>query len=402
MFFNRKQETRADTWETLFNQGEEPTLSNVLQETTIHRCIDYISKSIGKCSVEIKQNTEVGEVKNTAHKWYETLNLRHNPYMSAIDSINTLVVLGELYGQSGLYIDRKNKYLYPVRINTITIDDAGLIQSTKNNKILYDVQVGDYQFSCFESDLIIYKSGISLDGIKCKSNTSYMSQTITTAKNAQTYLSDTFSSGGINKLIVQMTSDIKDEKEINKIQDKFQRLYSAKGRVLTIPAGFHVSNLNMSLADSQFAEIRKLTKQEICSVFGVPMSVVGDLSDSNNNSLEQGNLSFLIDTLLPKLMQLEAELDYKILSNAERKAGNKIRFNQGVMLRTDSEKQSVILQRYVQAGIFTINDARRILGQELIPNADEPILSSGSLKLSLIDRLSDQNKQTLEGGENDE
>ncbi len=392
MFFNRKNETRADTdtWETLFNQGSEPDVSDSLSETTIFRCVDYISKSVAKLPIKIVQVTEQGEIPYK-HKYSDILKYRHNDVMSSFDSMSAMIASGELYGTSGLFIGA-NKQLYPCKVNQVTVDNIGLIKSNKTNKILYSISIGDEQFDCFDSQIILYRSGLTLNGIESKATTSYIKQNLQTAKNAQNYLSDTFSSGGISKLVVQMTSDIKEESEIAKIQQKFQRLYSAKGRILTIPAGFNVSNLNMSLADSLYPEIRRLSQREIATAFGVPMSVLNDIESANNNSLEQTNLDFLLNTLDPKLTQLEQELNWKLLTKSERDKGVMIKFDTSSMFRLDADKESQIIQRYVQCGVYTIADGRRIKGLDFIDGTKEPILSSGSMKLSL---LNEQNNAVL-------
>ena len=41
--------------------------------------------------------------------------------------------------------------------------------------------------------------------------------------------------------MVQLTSDIKEEKELKKVQNKFNKIFSNNGRVFTVPAGYNVS-----------------------------------------------------------------------------------------------------------------------------------------------------------------
>lgn len=390
MFWNTERRmTQEDmnqfTWQTL--KGSADIDDSKLKETTYFKCIKYISESVAKCPLSVRQETEKGEVDAKQHRLYTKLRLRPNEYMSSIDVMKAFVAIAEHTGVGGLYIDRKTMSLYPVLIDKIVIDDVGLLNSTKQNKVLVEFNLMGTKGACLEKDIVMFKAGMSFDGINTTSNGELLSQTIKTTQKAQNYLSDIFDNGLTNKLVVQVSNDIKEEKELKKIQDKFGRLFSSNGRTFTVPAGFNVSALNLSLSDAQFEQLRKLSRREIANAFGLSPSIIGDLEDSNNNNMEMQNLSFLVDTLLIKLQQIEQELDYKLLTENERIQGYKIRFNQSVMLRTDSKKQSEIITAYAKGGIYTVNDARRILGETKLDGCDEPLVPSGTYKLSQLDKV---------------
>ena len=321
--------------------------------------------------------------------------------MNAFETIKALIMMTKHYGAAGLYIDYNDKglvkALYPVRINQFIVDNAGLIKSNKTNKVLVDFTCGDISGSCFDKDIIILRDN-SIDGIKFKATKSYIKDSIETNVKAQKYQADLFSNGLTNKAVVQLTSDIKDDKELKKVQEKFNRLYSAKGRVFTVPAGFNISPLNLSLADSQFAELKVIGKKDITSAVGVPYSLIekGSLS-------EEENIAFLSNAIIPFITALEQEMDWKLLTERDRKKGYKIRFNVNAMLRTSPEKQSIILDRYVKDGIYTINDCKRILGVPLVEGGDVVTLPAGQITLeNLIAGNATWQKDTVKGGDESE
>lgn len=375
------EELEKYTWTNLIASGYDVLESTEMKENTYFKCIKYISESVAKCPILIKKDTDKGEIEDKKHKLYEKLRLRPNRYMSAIDCIKAFVAMGEHYGASGLYIDRNDNSLYPVKIEEIIIDDKGLITAKNENRVLIEFSMGNETGDCLEKDIVLYKAGITFDGINTTANKELLKDTIRTNQKAQKYLSKLFDNGLTNKVLVQMVSDIKDEKELKKVQAKFDRLYSNNGRTFTVPAGFNVSALNLSLADAQFEQIRKLSRREIANAFGLSPSIIGDLEDSNNNNMEMQNLSFLVDTLLIKFEQIEQELDWKYLSYNDRFQGYKARFNQGVMLRTNAETQANILTKYTQTGIYTVNDCRRLLGFTAVEGGDDILVSSGTYKL---------------------
>lgn len=104
----------------------------------------------------------------------------------------------------------------------------------------------------------------------------------------------------------------------------------------------------------------------------------------NNNSLEQQQLSFLIDTLLILFESIEQETTWSALTKEKRDKGYKARFNTNVILRTSAETQQKILCAYVSNGIYTPNEARLELQRQKLPDGDELIVNAGVLKLKDI------------------
>ena len=401
--FEKLFEKRSYTGENPFDwtswiKGEDDDFTG--NDSTYSKCINLFSENIAKLPIVTKIKTEKGDIDADNFYLYELLRLRPNTSMNAFECIKALVAMTKHYGSAGLYIDRDKglvKGLYPVRINQFIVDNTGLINSTKNNKVLVDFTCGDVSGSCFEKDIIILRDN-SINGINFRKTRSYIRDSIDTNVKAQKYQSQLFSNGLTNKIVVQLTSDIKEEKELKKVQAKFDRMYSNNGRVFTVPAGYNVSAMNLSLADSQFAELKIIGKQDITSAIGVPYSLI-----EKGSLTEEETIAFLSNAIIPIITALEQEMDWKLLTPTERKQGYKIRFNVNAMLRTSPEKQSIILDRYVKDGIYTINDCKRILGVPLVEGGDIVTLPSGQITLeNLIAGNATWQKSTAKGGEKDE
>lgn len=388
MIFDKmeKREININDWTDVysFEKGYEITDSS-LKEVTYYSCLKIISESIAKCPLQVKKETENGEELAKKHYLYDKLRLRPNPYMSSIDCIKAFIAIAKHNGLSGLYINRNRKGfvegLYPVEITDITVDDVGIV---KTSKVLYDFKIkNDITGTATDENIIVLRD-FTLDGLNSKATRKTLSENLDTSIKSQKYLNDLFSNGLTNKVVVQLTSDIKEEKELKKIQEKFNRLYSNNGRAFTVPAGFNVSALNLSLADAQYEQLRKLSKEDIATMMGVPLTKLG-FTKENAKSEEQDNLKFLQDTLLIIFEAIEQEMDYKLLTEAERKQGYKIRFNVNVLLRTDQKTQAEVINSYVHNGVYDIDKARDILGIEKL--GGEPIITLPSGQVLLKDLL---------------
>lgn len=396
MFFTKETEdveTGVDRVKSLFNSMANDSLNEI--ESTYFSCIKIISESIAKTSIDIKVKTNLGYEVTTDSQWYECLTLRANPYMSITDCIQTLVAIYKHEGRAALFIDRIHNYLYPVRIVSTIIDNVGLIKGIKKNKILYTVSdSANTLCDCFEDELIILKDN-SIDGISGRPTKSICRTSLDTAIRANRYLNDLFSNGLTNKLVVQLASDIQDDNILSDVQDKFNRMFSSKGRIFTVPAMYRVEPLNLSLADSQFTDLKKLSKQEIAVAMGVPLSKLG-IKQETAKSNEQDNLDFLTDTLQIIFTKLEKDMNYKLLIDKGDRENKKIVFNVGSMLRLDAKTQAEVITTYTKNGIYTLNYAKSLIGAPLLEK-DVTTFPSGQVTL---EQLLNGNISYVKGGEN--
>ncbi|XZH96381.1 phage portal protein [Clostridium perfringens] len=386
MFLDKIIEKRSNdnsniTEWTSWIKGEDFT-SNALKNNTYIKSLNILADSIAKIPILLKKTTEEGEIEAIEEDLYSLLRLRMNKEMSTFDSIKSLILMYKHYGRAGLYIIRDNKGvptgLYPVLINGITVDDLGLIKSIKQNKILVDFSINGNIGSCFLEDIIILKDN-SFDGIDGKAIRTYSKDIVNTNLQAQKYQKDLFANGLTSKAVVQTVTDIKDGGQLGQVQEKFNNLYKSNNRVFLVPAGFNISPLNLSLVDSQFAELKIDGKKDIANMIGVPYSLI-----EKGVLTQEENIAFLTNVISPIIAQLEQELNYKLLTNLQIKQGYKIRFNVNTMLRVNPKQQQEILCEYVKNGIYTTNNAREILGFNKIEGADILTYPSGQVTLENI------------------
>lgn len=398
MFFTTETagvETGVDRVKEAFNSMTNDSLNEI--ESTYFSCIKIISESIAKTSIDIKVKTDLGYEVTTDSPWYECLTLRANPYMSITDCIQTLVAIYKHEGRAALFIDRIHNYLYPVRIISTIIDNVGLISGIKKNKVLYTVcDSANTLCDCFEDELIVLKDN-SINGIDGRATKSICRTSLDTAIRANRYLNDLFGNGLTNKLVVQLASDIQDDNVLSEVQDKFNKMFSNKGRIFTVPAMYRVEPLNLSLADSQFADLKKLSKQEIAVAMGVPLSKLG-IKQETAKSNEQDNLDFLTDTLQIIFTKLEKDMNYKILISKVDRENKKIVFNVGSMLRLDAKTQAEVVTTYTKNGIYTLNYAKSLIGAPLLEQ-DVTTFPSGQVTL---EQLLKGKVSYVKGGENNE
>ena len=154
--------------------------------------------------------------------------------------------------------------------------------------------------------------------------------------------------------------------------------------MITLPIGFDIQTLDLKLSDSQFYELRKYSALQIAAAFGVKPDHLNDYSKSSYSNSVMQSLSFYINTLLYNITLYEQELNRKLLTRQEIEAGMGYKFNVSVMLRGDPSQQADILQKMVQSGIYSINDALHYLDRPSCENGDVHMINGSYVKLEDI------------------
>lgn len=398
IFFNR--EKRAITYDDVFGTSflEYKESNQGIGESSYYACINYISKAIAKLPLEILNIENGNKIPERKHKNFEKINLKPNRVMNAYNAMEMFIAWGLHNGISGLYIDRATGDLYPVEIKTIFVDDAGIIDSAKSCPILYTCKLNNEIFDALDKNVIVFRYGYSNDGIRVVPVRSILANTVDTLVKGQTYLNNIFKNGLVGKAVVQTTSTIEDEKILKKIQSKFSKLYSNDGRVFTVPAGFNVSSLNLSLADAEYEAIRRLSKKELCSGFNLPSTILNDYEDVNYSTGEQLQLQIYSDALQPIIIQVQQEFTYKYLSKSDREK-YVVEFDEDQLYRMDYETRVNSITKLADNGLTT-NDVRREFGYETLEHegADEILVTSGKMPLSTCINYYDKS-DTVKGGE---
>jgi HK97 family phage portal protein len=335
-----------------------------------------------------------------------------NPYMTPTTFWTTTEMNCQHYGNAFIWmrtgIEGRKKYggtfrtydAWPLQPQNVTVlmDDGGYFG--KQGAIYY--QYTDPKTSMiyiFRSDEVLhFKTWFSADGILGKSVREILKATIEGASNAQTYMNSLYASGLSQTVILQYAGDL-DKTRREAIKKKFADDLKGKGiagRVIPIPVGLTVQPIKMSMAEAEFAQLRKYTALQIAGAFGVKPDQINNLEKSSYTSSEAQQLSFLVDTVAVRLKMYEEEINRKALTTQQIKDGYYYKFNEKAALRTDSNTQMEILTKAVSNGVYTANEAREKIDLPARDGGDELIVNGSMV------RLADVGKQYgIEGGGRD-
>lgn len=382
-----------------------------VNEITYYTCLKMLAETMGKLPLKYYRETEGGRIRADPDEAARVLTMSPNPYMTPTTFWTTTEMNCQHYGNAFIWlrtgIEGRKKYggtfrlydawpLHPQSISVL-VDDRGYFG--REGAIYYeycDPKSGkDYIFR--SEEILHFKTWFSTDGILGKSVREILKATIEGASNAQVYMNSLYASGLSQTVILQYAGDL-DKTRREAIKKKFADDLKGKGvagRVIPIPVGLTVQPIKMSMAEAEFAQLRKYTALQIAGAFGVKPDQINNLEKSSYSSSEAQQLSFLVDTVAVRLKSYEEEINRKVLTPRQVKEGYYYKFNEKAALRTDSATQMDVLTKAVSNGVYTANEARDKLDLPAREGGDELIVNGSMV------RLSDVGKQYGIGGEGD-
>lgn len=371
-----------------------------LSEITYFTCLKTLAESLGKMPVYL-MDKDKHRIMQHESMW--AFSARPNSYMTPIQLFTTLEYWRNHYGNAYAYISRNPdgslQGIYPLNPMCVQI----WVNNTENIthwQYFYhytDTRSGK-SYWLDPEEVLHFKSWLTTpDGLSGKSVREILAASFAGAKAGTKFLNDLYRKGLTANAVVKHVGDLKPEAQ-KKLLDRIEEQAREKGRrMITLPVGFDIQTLDLKLTDSQFYELKKYNALQIAAAFGVKPDHLNDYSKSSyaNSSMQQ--LSFYIDTLLYIVTIYEQELNRKLLMRKELQAGMGYKFNVAVILRGDPTQQADVLQKMVQSGIYSVNDALSFLDRPPCENGDVHMVNGSYVKLEDIGKAYENRK----GGEDD-
>jgi HK97 family phage portal protein len=114
---------------------------------------------------------------------------------------------------------------------------------------------------------------------------------------------------------------------------------SNAGNIISLPPFCEIQELSLDIIDEAFISSQKFNNSQIASFYGIPAHMIGVYEYTKFNNVEQENLNFKSMTIAAICRMYRAELEFKLLTEEERKAGKSIEFaiNELISLDTNTK-----------------------------------------------------------------
>lgn len=388
--------------------GIAGTSKKLESEVTYFTCLKMLSETLAKMPLKFYQETEKGIMKAKSNEAHNLLKIRPNPIMTPTIFWSTIEQNRNHYGNAYVWIRRRfkrNKYGGEIKIQdlwimpsedvTIYIDDAGIFEGKGRMWYKYHDKYSHQDYIFSSEDVMHFKTSHSFDGILGVPVRDILKSSLEGGLESQEFMNNLYKTGLTAKAVLEYTGDL-DQKAKERLVKGFEEFANGSrnsGKIIPVPLGMKLTPLNIKLTDSQFFELKKFNALQIAAAFGIKPNQINDYEKSSYANSEMQQLSFYVDTELFILKQYEEELNYKLLTKSEIKEGYFFKFNEKVILRTDSKSQMESLSKAVNNGIYTPNEARSYLDMPSKDGGDILVMNGNYIPISMV------GKQYAKGGD---
>nr|WP_243125736.1 phage portal protein [Paeniclostridium sordellii] len=148
---------------------------------------------------------------------------------------------------------------------------------------------------------------------------------------------------------------------------------------------------NNSFIDPKVFEVEEITVSRVARVFNIPPHKLS-AKNITYSSAEQGDLEFLVDTILPVIRMYEQQFNKKCLSNYEKDEGFEVKFNLNGFARADMKTRGEFYFKMIRSAGLTPNEVRMFEDMPPKPHGDDLLISRDLIPIKDINFL-------LKGGE---
>lgn len=365
-------ETRDYTGKSAFESLRGGTQTEVTEKTILNiptaaSCVDLISGSIAQLPIYLyKENESTGDVERIVddHRVF-LLNNEPNEHLTGYDYKKQMVKDFVIHGKTYTYLDRSGndiESLYPLPVENIEVKKY--IKGKGCNytaDIIYKINHEDADNSIEE----VYKPYELLtvlrntkDGIRGQGVIEQGKRTFELALNENEYTANIFDKGAL-PLGVLETDGRLSEPTANRLRQSWENIYGGvknSGKTVILEEGLKYKPLSLSPNDLRLNEGRKISNEEICKLFNVPISLVA--SEKGYGNTEQDGLHFMKYCLSPIIACIESQLDRSLLLEEEKMSGYYFRFDLSELMRTTEKERYEAVKIGMEIGALSINESR--------------------------------------------
>lgn len=398
-FGKRKKEERGVMISTLTDHNSH--LVNLLESrskpmllSTVYRCVDLISDSVGVLPLETYLLDSLGYKRpHFNHPIYDILNLEPNENMTRFTFFKTLMTSVLLRGNGYAYIERDNSNRV-VQLEYLPSENVSMEWVTIDGKSRKRYRVIGKE-SLVEPRDIFHVLNFSYDGHTGVSTLTHARETLGLASDSESHAAGYFKGGGSMAGVLtvegaRLTTDQKDD--IYKTWgNRTNPVTGSPNGIVVLEQNMKYQPISVSPKDAQLLESRQFNVLDICRFFSVSPVKAFDLSRSSYSTVEAEQLGYLADTVLSIITKIELEINRKIFLPSERKV-MKAEFNTAAILRTDKAAQGEYWNKMFQVGAATPNEIRREMNLPKMENGDQAFVQVNvqTLDNAVKDRVIDE------------
>lgn len=358
---------------------------DALSQSSFFGAVNLISNSVAEMHWEVKSKEEIDIPKN-----FYANHIFDNSLLSQFILTKQLILDVLLHGNAYAYIER-DKAGKPINIVYLPYGQCSIVYNKVTGILLY--QAPEISSSLIEPINIIHLRLHSINGIEGKPITVFANNAIKLGSSADKAAQDFFNSGLLVKGILSTDSPRLTKEQRQGIRESWNESQLGNGTgIPVLEQGMKYQSISSNSKDAELLETRLFNVQEISRFFNISPVLLGDLSKSSYNSLEEAQNQFVVNCLAPYVINLEQELNKKLILPSDQDKFY-IDICEEDIIKLNKQSQVTYLTSLVEKGILSRNEARAQLGYAPVEGGDKLIIAYTDVSQNTIGNNEDKNAE---------
>lgn len=401
--FSRK-ETRSeptfDQWQNIPFFGYGPTSAGVtvtaenpITHHTVFSCINVIAEGVAMLPLNLYRERGPNRKPATDHPLYELLLTSPCPHMTAF-AFWKLVMFEKLhYGNHySLKVPDENGVL--TELHPI---ESGGVQPfwyrdpiDRKRRRAYRISTPDGVQAVFLEDEVFHVQNLpilrgpnyGLMGVSVWQH--YQAETMGGALATNEFANASFANGANLSGMISVDAPLNSDqgREARKLVQETYAGSSRAGKVGVFGNGAKFTPMSMDAQKSQLLESRKFDRSVIAGILRVTAHLINDLERGTFSNVEHLDLAHYKHCLTPHLSDTCQTVQKDLLTPQERRELY-VEHDPTLLLMGDQKTLGEVLEKAVQNGRMTPNEARAVTNLPPLPGGDELYINSASVPLRL-------------------
>lgn len=361
--------------------GENVTEETALTYSAVWNAVSLISGTTSTLPLHLMQKQGKNKRPADNEALYYVMHDQWNPLMTA--QIGRECMMQHILTWGNGYAEKiTNKMgevtaLWPIPPNRV------LKLEMRENRLWYEIRV-DNESIWLPREKVLHVPGLGFDGYVGYSPIAMARKSIGLGMAMETFGSNYFGQGTHPGVIVSHPGPAMNAQAHANLKQALTESYSGLGqahRLMLLEEGMKMEKVGVPPEESQFLESRQFQIPEIARWFNLPPHKLKDLTKSSFNNIEQEQISFVTDSILPWLVRFETQYNTQLLTEGQRKR-EKLYFKHVIegLLRADAKSRAEFYQIMVRNGIMTRNEVRE--KEDLNPH-DNPLAEELTIETNI-------------------
>jgi len=340
--------------------------------------INTIANSLALLPKSIYKATDKERTRATAHPVDYLIHSEPSELMTAFSFWFTMAVS---------LLVRGNAYALITRNASGRVLDFRYLDPTQVNPVLYEgalyYKYGDQVLNAME---VIHLTNFTLNGIYGRSVLEYAADSMGISLGSMEYAANAYSDRGVSYGVLESDQEINDigRKNLNTIFNNAMN-NGDKYKLAIFDEGLKYKSITLTPSESKFIEAQAQGVEDVARWLSIPLHKLHTKGEGGYNFLVQMSIEYLQTAVMPIGQKIKEELERKVLTPQERKAGYYVQLNYKKLLEADPKARAQYYKDMVFMGAMSRNEVRALEDFNPFEGGDEFLQMSNLMNPAQID-----------------